>query len=192
MTVIGLIRHGVTDWNEQMRAQGHTDIPLNEEGRRQAERLGVRTSAEAWDFVYSSDLGRAMETARNAAESRGLEIVTDTRLREVFLGEIEGTTEAERVTRWGDNWRDLDLGGEPREAVADRGVQAIHEIADRHPGKRVLIVSHGGLIGLAFKRLVPQFETTGFIGNTSVTLLRRTEEGRWECELFNCTKHLQD
>jgi probable phosphoglycerate mutase len=174
-----------------MRAQGHTDIPLNEEGRRQAERLGIRMSGEAWDFVYSSDLGRAMETARSAVGSLGLGVATDARLREVFLGEIEGTTEAERVIRWGDNWRDLDLGEEPREAVADRGVQAINEIADRHPGKRVLIVSHGGLLGLAVKRLIPHFETSEFIRNTSVTVVRRTEEGRWECDLFNCTKHLQ-
>lgn len=192
MTVIGLVRHGVTDWNAQMRAQGHTDIPLNEEGRRQAERLGVRMSGEVWDYVYSSDLGRAMETARSAAGSGAMEVATDVRLREVFLGEIEGTTEAERVTRWGDNWRDLDLGEESRDAVAERGVQAINEIADRHPGKRVLIVSHGGLIGLAFKRLIPHFETAEFIRNTSVTVVRLTEEGRWECDLFNCTKHLQD
>ncbi|MDF2664066.1 MAG: phosphoglycerate kinase [Paenibacillus sp.] len=192
MTVIGLVRHGITDWNAQMRAQGHTDIPLNEEGRRQAERLGIRMSGETWDCVYSSDLGRAVETARKAVERHGLEVTLEVRLREVYLGEIEGSTEEERISKWGDNWRELDLGEESREAVAERGIQAINEIADRHPGKRVLIVSHGGLLGLSIKRLIPHADTSAFLRNTSLSLVRRTEDGRWECDLYNCTKHLQD
>lgn len=192
MTVIALIRHGVTDWNAQMRAQGHTDIPLNEEGLRQAERLGARLGGESWDFAYSSDLGRAMETARRAVAAHGLAVVPDARLREMYLGQIEGTTEAERNRRWGDNWRELDLGGETREAVAERGARAIHDIADRHSGKRVLVVSHGGLIGAALKRLAPHIETSGPLYNTSLSVLRRCEDGRWECDLYNCTAHLED
>ncbi|PYI55153.1 histidine phosphatase family protein [Paenibacillus flagellatus] len=192
MTIIGLVRHGVTDWNAQMRAQGHTDIPLNETGRRQAERLGERLRGDAWDAVYSSDLGRALETARKAVAGRGLEIETDVRLREVFLGEIEGMTIEERVNKWGENWHSLDLGAEPRDAVAERGAQAIAEIADRHPGQRVLVVSHGGLLGLTLKRLVPHVDTSAFLDNTSLSLVRRTEDGRWECDLYNCTKHLAD
>lgn len=192
MTVIGLVRHGVTDWNAQMRAQGHSDIPLNEEGRRQAERLGLRLSGETWDCVYSSDLGRAVETARKAVERHRLEVMLEVRLREVYLGEIEGSTEQERIGKWGDNWRELDLGEESREAVAERGMRAINEIADRHPGQRVLIVSHGGLLGLSMKRLLPHVDTSAFLRNTSLSLVRRTEDGRWECDLYNCTKHLQD
>ena len=192
MTIIGLVRHGITDWNVQMRAQGHTDIPLNETGRRQAELLGKRMSSEKWDFVYSSDLNRALETARKAVESHGLTVMTDTRLREVFLGEIEGTTEEDRLKKWGPGWKELDLGEESRDAVAERGLQAINEIADRHPGKRILIVSHGGLIGSTIKKLVPHADTSGWLTNTSVTLVRRTAEGRWECDLYNCTRHLSE
>ncbi|MFC3768166.1 histidine phosphatase family protein [Paenibacillus sp. GCM10012303] len=191
MTVIGLVRHGITDWNLQWRAQGHTDIPLNEEGRRQAERLARRLLDESWDAVYSSDLIRALETARKAIEGRGIEVRTDIRLREVNLGQIEGTTEEDRVSKWGADWKKLDLGAEPREAVADRGVQALEEIAVLHPGKRILVVSHGGLIGQTIPRLVPLGETISFIGNTSVTLVRKAGDGTWACELFNCTKHLE-
>lgn len=193
MTVIGLVRHGITDWNLQWRAQGHTDIPLNEEGRRQAERLARRMVDESWDAVYSSDLIRALETARKAIEGRGIEVQTDIRLREVNLGQIEGTTEEDRVSKWGTDWKKLDLGAEPRESVADRGVQALEEIAALHPGKRILVVSHGGLIGQTIRRLVPvATDTASFIGNTSVTLVRKTGEGKWECELYNCTKHLEE
>lgn len=63
MTLIGLIRHGVTDWNYEYRAQGQVDIPLNDEGRRQAELLSKRMENEEWDYIYSSDLSRALETA---------------------------------------------------------------------------------------------------------------------------------
>ncbi|RKN84836.1 histidine phosphatase family protein [Paenibacillus ginsengarvi] len=173
-----------------MRAQGHTDIPLNETGRRQAELLGKRMSGETWDVVYSSDLGRALETARKAVEQHGLVIATDVRLREVYLGEVEGTTEEERLNRWGPRWKELDLGQESRDSVALRGVQALADYADRHPGKRILVVSHGGWIGNTMKKLVPHFETSMHLQNTSVTLVRRTEHGRWECDLFNCTRHL--
>ncbi|GAA3405652.1 histidine phosphatase family protein [Paenibacillus hodogayensis] len=191
MTVIGLIRHGVTDWNVQLRAQGHTDIPLNEAGRQQAGLLAGRIGAEAWDAVYSSDLGRAFETARTATAALGLEVLVDERLREVFLGEIEGTTEEERVNRWGADWRQRELGEEPRDEAADRGLQAIRDIADKHPNQRVLIVSHGGLIGCTLKKMVPEAEFAGFLGNTSVTLVRRNENGGWACDLYNCTTHLE-
>lgn len=192
MTVIGLVRHGITDWNLQWRAQGHTDIPLNEEGRKQAERLARRMIGESWDAVYSSDLIRALETARKAVEGRGIEVRTDVRLREIHLGQIEGTTEEDRVSKWGADWKTLDLGAEPRESVADRGVQAIEEMAARHPGSRILIVSHGGLIVQTIKRLAPFADTASYIGNTSVTLMRKGGDGTWECELYNCTKHLEE
>ncbi|MEF3304777.1 histidine phosphatase family protein [Paenibacillus sp. GYB003] len=192
MTVIGLVRHGITDWNVQWRAQGHTDIPLNETGKRQAELLAKRISGEEWDFVYSSDLSRALETARKAAETKGLDVTTDVRLREVFLGEIEGTTEEERVSKWGPRWKELELGEESRDAVGERGLQALGEYAGKHPGKRILVVSHGGWIISTLKKLVPQLDTAAILRNTSVTLVRLAEDGRWECDLYNCTRHLDE
>lgn len=192
MTVIGFIRHGQTDWNIAQRAQGQTDVPLNAEGLRQAHLLAERMRGEHWDYVYSSDLSRAFETARLAASGigGGLEVKTDRRLREICLGEIEGTTEEERIQRWGKEWYKLDLGLEARESVAARGVEAAEEIAARHPGKRILLVSHGGLIGSTLKKLIPEaLPEFVQIHNTSVTVLRKSDEG-WSCELYNCTRHL--
>lgn len=62
MTTIGLIRHGVTDWNELGMAQGITDIPLNQAGFKQAEALAKRVSKDCWDIVFSSPLKRALQT----------------------------------------------------------------------------------------------------------------------------------
>src|SRR4051794_22337782 len=109
MTVVGLIRHGVTDWNRERRIQGHTNIPLNADGRKQAELLANRMVDEEWDVIYASDLGRAQETAACIGHVKQLEVQTDPRLREMYCGEIEGTTQEERVAKWGEDWSTLDL-----------------------------------------------------------------------------------
>ncbi|MBM7564750.1 broad specificity phosphatase PhoE [Paenibacillus sacheonensis] len=128
-TIIGLIRHGVTDWNQQGKAQGISDIPLNEEGVKQAAALADRLSGEQWDAVYSSTLMRAKQTAERVRHSLGIaSIVTDERIREIDCGRIEGTTEAERIARWGANWRELDLGIEDSRAVAGRGLSFLNEL----------------------------------------------------------------
>ena len=120
MTVIGLIRHGLTDWNTEMRIQGHTDIPLNSHGRKQAELLAERMKNEDWDYIYTSDLGRARETAEHIGTLKQIEVSTDPRLREMYCGQIEGTTMAERIAKWGENWSQLDLGMESNQAIAAR------------------------------------------------------------------------
>ena len=67
----------------------------------------------------------------------------------------------------------------------------MEEVAEIHKGKRVLVVSHGAIIGIILRKLLPeQFEKIK-LDNTSVTLLRK-RNGKWECPLFNCTKHLTD
>lgn len=66
MTTVGLIRHGITEWNLLGKAQGISDIPLNETGREQADKLGERLAGEEpWDLIIASDLCRATETAES-------------------------------------------------------------------------------------------------------------------------------
>ena len=83
-------------------------------------------------------------------------MITDDRIREINCGLIEGTTEEERITKWGDNWRLQDLGMESFNEVAERGMEFIEEVTVKHRNKRILIVSHGALIGLSLQRLLPQ------------------------------------
>lgn len=189
MTWIGLVRHGVTDWNDEYRAQGHADIPLNAEGRRQAELLSKRMENEEWDYIYSSDLSRALETAETIGRIKNIEVITDIRLREMNCGLIEGTTEQDRVNKWGYSWSRLDLGIESNEEIILRGANCFKDIAERHPNKRILIVSHGALIGLTLKKLIPHIDTAERMHNTSVTILNK-DELRWDCERYNCITHL--
>lgn|SRR5690606_22080962 len=192
LTTIGLVRHGITDWNIQGIAQGSADIPLNETGRQQAEALAERLSREEdWDLIISSDLSRAKETAEIIGKKLHFPVSHfDTRLRERSGGKIEGTTEKERLEKWGADWRELDLAMESREEAADRGLACIEDILENFSGQRVLIVSHGALIGLTLKKLMPEkFQETS-MDNTSITILKNAES-QWNCSLYNCTVHLQ-
>ena len=191
MTIIGLIRHGITEWNELGRSQGISDIPLNEFGKQQAGALANRLSLEEkWDIIVTSDLLRAKETGQIIASKLNLPVgLFDERIREINCGEIEGTTEEERINKWGSNWRELNLGMEKFEDVSKRGYEFLTELATKYIDKRVLVVSHGALIGLTLQRLLPDKFSNTHIENTSLTILINNES-KWDCTLYNCTQHL--
>ncbi|MDQ0271361.1 histidine phosphatase family protein [Cytobacillus purgationiresistens] len=193
MPTIGFVRHGITEWNVLRKAQGLSDIPLNETGIQQARAIARRLAAEEnWDIIISSDLQRAAKTAEMIAAQLGLEdVIKDERLRELSGGEIEGTTEEDRQARWGEKWFDLALGMETGEAGAQRTIALMEEIVERYHGKKVLLVTHGGIIGNTFKQLFPERVKTTFIDNTSISIIEKVEKG-WSCLLYNCSKHLQE
>ncbi|KAA0966922.1 histidine phosphatase family protein [Sporosarcina sp. ANT_H38] len=191
MTIIGFVRHGVTAWNKEGRAQGSTDVPLDEEGIQMAHRVAERLSGEQWDVIYTSPLIRAAKTAEIIADSMPtIRLLSDNRLRESGGGLVEGMTENERVKKWGHSWKKLELGFEPQEEIILRGLEFIKEMKELHPDKRILVVSHGGFIGRLIKELVPYKDLTVDLQNTSITIIK-LQEDRNLCELFNCIKHLQ-
>ncbi|MEI4770859.1 histidine phosphatase family protein [Psychrobacillus sp. FJAT-51614] len=192
MTTIGLVRHGITEWNILNRSQGISDIPLNEVGKKQAVALANRLSLEGkWDIIVTSDLSRAKETGQIIATKLNLTVRCDERIREINCGEMEGTTEEERLNKWGTNWRELDLGMEKFEDVAKRGYEFLSEIITTYSDKHVLVISHGALIGLTLQRLLPKKFPKTHIDNTSLTILNNSQ-GTWDCTLYNCTKHLNE
>ncbi|OPA81241.1 histidine phosphatase family protein [Paenibacillus selenitireducens] len=192
MTRLGIIRHGSTAWNKEGRAQGSTDIPLDEEGLLQAARLGERMQSEPWDIIITSPLGRARQTAEHIAAKIGsIPLLFEDQLREAGGGLIEGTTVAERIERWGEGWRTQDLGMESSEQVTARGTSFVENILREHPGKNILIVSHGSFIRHLLKALLPTSYAHESIKNTSVTSLLYSDRA-WTCELYNCTKHLDE
>jgi probable phosphoglycerate mutase len=144
VTELVLVRHGETEWNRIGRVQGLSDIPLNDTGREQARHAGRRLAAERWDAVASSPLLRAADTARIIAAELGLpEPELDAALVERNYGEAEGLTGPEIDARLGGVVR----ARESREQVVERVRPALLALAARHPAGRVLVVSHGGVIG---------------------------------------------
>ena len=136
MTEIVLVRHGETDWNAAGRLQGHTDRPLSDYGREQAQRLAEELAVEEFDAIYASDLSRARETAEIVAAQLRLAVVLDPDLREKNWGTWEGLTSTERL--------DVELVGESTERHQRRMLAALCRIAAKHPYGRVLVVTHGG------------------------------------------------
>lgn len=191
MTTIGFVRHGVTAWNKEGRAQGTTDVPLDDEGIEMAEHAANRIQYEEWDVIYTSPLIRAKKTAEIIAEKQPeIDFFVDKRLGEIGGGIIEGTTEEERVAKWGTDWRNQAMGFEPEDVIISRGMSFIEDVKQVHPGKRVLVVSHGGFISRLINVLVPKGEFSSDIGNTSVTVIEMQDNENL-CHLFNCMKHLE-
>ena len=158
-TALLLIRHGETAWNAEHRIQGHLDIPLSAAGIRQAASLGERLAAEAITAVYSSELARAWLTAVPFAARLGLDINPDSRLRERSFGVFEGLTADEIAARHPEGfrlWRMRDPAwamddGESGQQLIDRVLSALDDIASRHRGETVAVVTHGGVLDVAYR-----------------------------------------
>ena len=159
MTTLLLIRHGETLWNEQGRMQGQHDSPLTPTGLQQARQLGRRFESVAFSALYSSDLGRAHQTARCIADTTAKEITADRGLRERAFGIFEGLTNAEIRTRYPEEYevfarRDPDYrmqGGESAAEFQARVVESLGRIARRHPQETLVVVSHGLVLDAIYR-----------------------------------------
>lgn len=189
-TRIGWVRHGITEWNQLGRIQGVTDIPLSPEGIEQARLLADRLvrDGETWHGIYSSDLQRALQTGKILAEGLGIPLIKDSRLRERSFGEAEGTTEAERLSRWGHEWRRLVPDQESDEIIKARGHEFVHELTEKHPGESWLVVTHGSFLARMLQSLCSELDDSHLL-NMSLTILEKQQEG-WKPLLHNCTNHL--
>ncbi|HEU4630466.1 MAG TPA: histidine phosphatase family protein [Gemmatimonadaceae bacterium] len=161
-TRLYLARHGATQLTAENRFSGAVGVDLSDEGRRQATRLGERLAREAITAIYSSPLGRALDTARLVAarlardDGGALEVRTRDGLREISHGHWEGLARREVEARHGDEyaaWEEDPFtfapeGGESGVAVLARALPVLREIVTAHPGEHVLVVSHKATIRL--------------------------------------------
>jgi uncharacterized phosphatase len=169
-TELYLVRHGETDWNQQRRIQGLTDIPLNDTGREQARATGRLLARRRWDGVYASPLSRALETAAIIADELGLPAPQPVpALVERNYGEAEGLNFLEIERRYPD--RGSVPGQESREDVVDRVLPALRDLAREHPDQALVVVSHGGAIRSVLTAVNPRF-SHGMITNGSVHSFR--------------------
>lgn len=188
LTRIVAIRHGETAWNVDARIQGQLDVGLNETGRWQALRLARALADERLDAVYSSDLGRAWQTAQALAEGAGVALQADERLRERGFGIFEGLTFSEieqRLPEQAQRWRARDIsfgpeGGETLSTFVERAVAAVAAIAARHRGQHIAVVTHGGVLDALYRaasRIPIDAPRTWHVGNARINRLLHGEQG---------------
>ncbi len=193
-----LIRHGVTDWNIERRWQGVVDVPLNDEGRRQAQLLADHLKAHSIDAIYSSDLARAWDTAVVIGQGVGVPPQADQRLRETNAGVFQGLTGDEvnrryprELAQFNSNYMDFVIpNGESQRQVQTRAYAAFQEIVARG-GKEIALVSHGGTIRMLLRKLVADEEmiSVTHITNTSITTLEQ-RDAAWHLIEISATPHL--
>jgi probable phosphoglycerate mutase len=158
-TQLIIVRHGQTEWNIKGIRQGHLDSPLTGRGLAQAKALGQRLAREKFSVLYSSDLGRAIETAREIVSVTGHQIVTDARLRERHLGIFQGLNADEINERYPEERRLLRTsgpgyvipGGESMIQQVERNVAFLDSLAVRHAGETIVVVTHGGVVSGFFR-----------------------------------------
>lgn len=151
---IYLTRHGETDWNEKKLVQGHTNIPLNKKGERQAKLLAGVLKNIDFSAVYSSDLLRAKNSAEIIILGKNLKVHTTHALRERFFGRFEGRYLEELRKALGETMivpkktqERLKLNDVENDVdVNSRLIPFMKKIATTYLGKNVLMVTHGGLL----------------------------------------------
>lgn len=188
MTELLFIRHGETDWNRQQRFQGQIDVPLNATGQAQARRLAARLADTPYDALFSSDLRRARETSAPLAAAWGHTPTTMASLREQNFGLLEGldvpTIQARHAGLW-QQWLEhradfaLPGGGESLRQFHARVLAAVRLLAEDHAGRRIAIVTHGGVLDMLW-RTAHGLPLDGLreceIPNTGLNLLRWADD----------------
>lgn len=181
-----LIQHGLTDWNLRRWSQGHSDVPLNETGRSQAEALAVRLAGERFDAIYTSDMQRTIDSVAPLAARLGVEVRQDWRLRE---------------GRWARHRKRPEVPVLPfpveKEEPADvlrRLCEFLDEVQVRHPDGHVLVMGHGAVLTRLFYHLeasapwpYPPFEAR----KMAINILRRRSDGTWKVMRCNDDAHLR-
>ncbi len=189
-TRLVFLRHGRTEWNSHGRLQGQADIALDEVGERQA--LQAARFFATWPFAacYSSSMQRALKTAQVVSHPHGIEPVPEQRLHEINVGSWSGKTSAEVVQEmphYFDHYiKGIDFRrsttGETMAEMTARALPAVLEIAERHTGEQVLIVSHGLLLANMVQALVnPTGSHMAFsvLGNTCYSVVGMRDEHNW-------------
>ena len=175
-----LFRHGETDWNREGRLQGHTDTPLNASGLAQAEELSEKLRPHRLDAVVSSDLSRALTTARIVADALGVPLLADPGLRETDVGAAEGLLWADAKIRFGEGlterwFTDGDVafpGGETGIATRTRGLAALRRLAAAQPYRRIGVSTHGAMLRQLMKHALPPGSPPAPTRNTALYILR--------------------
>jgi broad specificity phosphatase PhoE len=196
-----LVRHGETKWNLERRIVGHTEIELNETGRRQAKQLALVLNDQIISAIYSSPLRRARQTADVIAHGRSLDVIVEDALKEFDAGDMNGLTIDDVnknyenfFERWIDGDPDLRMPrGESVGELKDRAWPVVERIVVNHSDESVVVVSHtvtiltviNSALGMALADFRKMRVSVGSIsvlefGEYGVSLIRFNDTCHWE------------
>lgn len=188
---IYIFRHGETDWNREGRFQGHSDIPLNDTGRSQAQALIPLLKKHTVEVIVSSDLSRAWETAKIVSNTLDIPLLMDSDLREAHLGEAQGLLFDEIEKKFGPQhlkrWRsslptDADIaytGGETGKQVTERAFRALSRLIWLEDFHKIGVSTHGGVIRRIAQRLMPDAEPIPIPNGVLYGLDYDSKQDRW-------------
>jgi len=202
LTRFCLVRHGETDWNTERRLQGQLDIPLNTTGLKQAEQLSqaLACSGKSFDALYVSDLTRTRQTALAIAKHNPIKVIATPALRERNFGCFQGFTYPEAEQQMPEaycRFKSRDPGyipdsGESLAVFNQRIVDFLQDTCVHHPGQTLLVVSHGGVLDIAY-RLANQLPITRkrdfSIPNAALNWINY-HDGMWRMESWADASHL--
>ena len=208
-----IVRHGETEWNVQHRAMGQLDSPLTPKGIQQARAIGNRLHRLKFTSLYSSDLGRAVQTANIIAEICAKKIMFDPELREWNMGIFQGLTVSEMHEKFPQERQDYEqIGdeyiipeGESLDQCRDRGFRILNAIAKRHSNENlhenlaetgdetVVVVTHGCVL-MGFFEMVLDLRSGNTwrfkLDNANFCAFEYANE-RWSLVVWNDVSHLE-
>ena len=207
-----IVRHGETEWNVQHRAMGQLDSPLTPKGIQQARAIGNRLHRLKFTSLYSSDLGRAVQTANIIAEICAKKIIFDPELREWNMGIFQGLTVSEMHEKFPQERQDYEqIGdeyiipeGESLDQCRDRGFRILNAIVKRHSNENlhenlaetgdetVVVVTHGCVL-MGFFEMVLDLRSGNTwrfkLDNANFCAFEYANE-RWSLVVWNDVSHL--
>ncbi len=200
-TLFTLVRHGETHWNAEDRLQGQLPSELSPLGHRQAEAVAKKLAGIDFDAVYSSDLRRAMQTIRYLADLTGVEVRSEPRVRERSMGVFDGLLWEDVIRRFPEEYAAYKSGNldyvmperESSNAVYDRVIDCMEELAVRHRGGHIAVFTHGGVLHRIFRYVteVPRVGPRRFsLYNGSINVVRQGQDG-WRIETWGEIDHLE-
>jgi broad specificity phosphatase PhoE len=192
------VRHGQTAWNAQRRFQGHSDIPLDDEGRAQARGLAALLRGDQIDVAVSSDLSRAVETARIVLGDRAVPLQLDAAWREMQLGDWEGLTWDEILAANPDlvDMKEMTprtyaaRGGETFDDLCARIAGAVARVQAQTPANgTALVATHAGVLHALLRVLLGDEESRALAVRFVPASLTRFSfaGGHWRLDVLNET-----